>query len=81
MAIEVRCACGRVGKARDEFAGKRAQCPWCGRVVAVPQLSAGPAGTAEPAEAAGAAAAAVYPGVASFTEYLDPPATPVAVKE
>jgi hypothetical protein len=26
MAIEVQCECGRRLRARDEFAGKRAQC-------------------------------------------------------
>ena len=81
MAIEVRCQCGRVGRARDEFAGKRGQCPSCGRVLLVPQRSAEPPVTAELVEPAGAAAAAVHPGAMDFTEYLDPPARPVAVKE
>jgi len=81
MAIEVRCQCGGVGRACDEFAGKRTQCPWCGRAIVVPQRSAEPPVEAELVGGRGAAAAAVHPGVMDFTEYLDPPAKPVPVKE
>lgn len=41
MPISVLCPCGRLLKARDEFAGKRAECPTCGRTVQIP--SAAPA--------------------------------------
>src|SRR5262245_8361868 len=36
MPISVTCDCGRRLKARDEFAGKRAECPTCGRDVQIP---------------------------------------------
>jgi hypothetical protein len=35
MAIQLRCKCGRQLEARDEFAGKRAQCPLCGHLITV----------------------------------------------
>ena len=38
MAIQFECrSCGRALRARDEFAGKRAECPSCGAVSLVPQ--------------------------------------------
>jgi len=38
MAIKFACpSCGRALQARDEFAGKRAECPYCGAVSLVPQ--------------------------------------------
>ena len=38
MAIQFKCrSCGRALRARDEFAGKRAECPFCGAVSLVPQ--------------------------------------------
>ena len=39
MAIEFRCECGRVLKAADDFAGRKAKCPACGGVVAIPAAS------------------------------------------
>ncbi len=81
MAIDVWCECGRRGQARDEFAGRRAQCPECGRVLTVPQ---------KPAQAPAAAAAGVsrkpaevskQPQAAQITEYLDPPAAKAAKAE
>src|SRR5262245_49995602 len=39
MPIVVQCACGRVLKARDEFAGSRAECPTCGSLVHIPTSS------------------------------------------
>jgi hypothetical protein len=41
MAIIVRCECGRVLKARDDFGGSRAMCPSCGRTVEIPTASEG----------------------------------------
>jgi len=81
MAIDVWCECGRRGQARDEFAGRRAQCPACGRVLTVPK---------RPAEPKAAAAAGVSPKLAELlkqteaaeiTEYLDPPAAKAAKAE
>ena len=38
MAIKFACqSCGRALRARDEFAGKRAECPFCGAMSLVPQ--------------------------------------------
>ena len=36
MPIECACPCGRRLRVADEFAGKKARCPQCGAVVAVP---------------------------------------------
>jgi hypothetical protein len=36
MAIEVRCACGKRLKARDQNAGKKVRCSACGAAVPVP---------------------------------------------
>jgi hypothetical protein len=65
MSIVVRCTCGRVLKARDEFGGTRAECPSCGRLVQIPLASAQVETTTDPA-----------PGEAAPTpikEFLDPP--------
>lgn len=40
MAIVVRCGCGRVLKARDDFGGTRAVCPSCGGTVEIPLATA-----------------------------------------
>jgi hypothetical protein len=83
MMIEVRCACGKIGQARQEFAGRRAQCPACGRVLPIPESGPPPIteaaaalATALPAGAASSPAAAAEP----FREYLDPPSAPIAKK-
>lgn len=78
MMIQVRCQCGRVGQARPEFAGRRAQCPACGREVMIPE-------SALPSAAEAVADASSPPGPPSgtaepFTEYLDPPALPIPKK-
>ena len=39
MPIVAKCTCGRVLKARDEFAGSRAECPTCGAIVQIPSAS------------------------------------------
>jgi hypothetical protein len=36
MAIDVACKCGRISRAKDHLAGKRAKCPACGNIVTVP---------------------------------------------
>jgi hypothetical protein len=36
MSIIVDCECGGRLKAQDEFAGKRGECPYCGRMLRVP---------------------------------------------
>lgn len=55
MPISVQCECGRMLKAREEFAGKRAECPTCGRTLAIPeQNSPSPAAVAMAAALAGA---------------------------
>ncbi len=36
MPIAVRCECGQKLNARDESAGRRAECPHCGRMVLIP---------------------------------------------
>ncbi len=41
MPISIRCDCGRKLKARDEFAGSRAECPTCGRTLQIPAATAG----------------------------------------
>lgn len=37
MAILVSCDCGRRLSSADEFAGARAECPFCGRMVQIPR--------------------------------------------
>jgi hypothetical protein len=39
MAIVFTCACGRLLKAKPEFAGKRTKCPHCGGIMAIPAAS------------------------------------------
>jgi hypothetical protein len=36
VPIEIKCQCGKVLKAPDSMAGKRAKCPACGTVLVVP---------------------------------------------
>ena len=40
MPISIQCECGRKLKARDEFAGSRAECPTCGRTLTIPSQTA-----------------------------------------
>jgi hypothetical protein len=49
MAIAVQCGCGKSFSAKDEYAGKRAKCPACGKVLYIPL----PAPVAEPADPVG----------------------------
>lgn len=64
MTIVFTCACGRLLKAKPEFAGKRTKCPHCGGLMAIPAASGlsewaadeGPMrGPGGPAQAAGLA--------------------------
>ena len=78
MSIIVQCTCGRQLKARDEFAGKRADCPHCGTVLTVPEVVSEP----PPLPASGVADAlestAQRPERAvEITEFLDPPSASV----
>jgi len=59
MPIQVTCACGKTYKFKDEVAGRRAKCPACGAVVAIPgvRVTAAPPAAAADAEAADAVAA------------------------
>lgn len=43
MPITVNCHCGHQFRVRDEYAGKKAQCPACGDPVTIPQASGQPA--------------------------------------
>ena len=36
MPIIVHCPCGAQFRVRDEYAGKKAQCPTCGEAVVIP---------------------------------------------
>ncbi len=78
MSIIVQCSCGRRLKARDEFAGKRADCPHCGTTLTVPESSPQPAsgaasGVADPPETTGPP----LERAVEITEFLDPPSAAV----
>jgi len=45
MPISIQCECGRKLKAREEFAGSRAECPTCGRTLTIPVAGAPGTGT------------------------------------
>ncbi len=36
MPIRIKCSCGKVLRAPDDAAGKKAKCPGCGKVIAIP---------------------------------------------
>jgi len=36
MSIKLTCDCGRTMEVRDKYAGRRAKCPACGKIVAIP---------------------------------------------
>ncbi|MEZ6064633.1 MAG: hypothetical protein R3B90_02745 [Planctomycetaceae bacterium] len=38
MAISLTCPCGRKLRAKDEYAGTRAECPTCGRQLTIPEV-------------------------------------------
>ena len=70
MSIAIQCTCGRNLKARDEFAGTRADCPTCGKTLVI-----GPAVNepARPAAAASNPASTVEAEPMEISEFLDPP--------
>ncbi len=51
MSIQVKCACGKLLKVRDEAAGKKIKCPGCQAVIEVPEprIDLMPEEPAEPA--------------------------------
>ena len=51
MPIPATCQCGKQYMMKEEFAGKRAKCPECGRMVQVPELPPGAAPGGEPTPA------------------------------
>src|SRR4029077_11132262 len=54
--IKVRCpnaACGKLAAVKEEFAGKRAQCPACGTIMPIPTLQAASAAHEVPQDTAG----------------------------
>ena len=74
MSIIVQCTCGRRLKARDEFAGKRADCPHCGTELTVPKA----ASQSPPLEARDVAEALKSTDqeperAVEITEFLEPP--------
>jgi hypothetical protein len=73
MSISVQCECGRKLKARDEFAGTRAECPTCGRTLTIPAAAtAGPAGAAQASQAT-KGTAPVEADPVDIVDFLDPP--------
>lgn len=68
MSINVHCVCGRTLNARPEFAGRRAECPTCGRMVSIPATAAAGQGAASPATP--------QPQPIEITEFFDPPSEP-----
>ena len=82
MPITVACDCGRELKARDEFAGTRAECPYCGSELTIPPLA--PDEEPDPAlqekaetfvnKAATARSSAARPAPMEIRDFLDPPA-------
>jgi hypothetical protein len=82
MSIIVLCTCGRRLKARDAFAGKRADCPHCGAVLMVPEA----APESPPAETSDSVDTAKPPEpepekAIEITQFLDPPSTSVEKEE
>lgn len=47
MAISFACGCGKVLKARDELAGKKARCPECAAILEIPRPAPAPAADIE----------------------------------
>lgn len=50
MPIQVTCACGKQYTLKNEFAGRRAKCPSCGGIIAIPGQRAAGAVVASPAK-------------------------------
>ena len=77
MSITVQCTCGRHLKARDEFAGKRADCPHCGAELTVPKSPPQPPPLAADVADATKATAPPPERAVEITEFLDPPSASV----
>ena len=78
MSIIVQCSCGRRLKARNEFAGKRADCPHCGTELTVPEATPEPPPLPTSDAADGVTSTAPPPEQAvEITEFLDPPSASV----
>ena len=78
MSIVVQCTCGRRLKARDEFAGKRADCPHCGTELTIPQVvPEPPSPSAREAVGTGQSTAQEPEQAVEITEFLDPPSASV----
>jgi hypothetical protein len=76
MAISVTCACGRKLRARDEFAGKRAECPTCFAQVEIPATSPSESPPPLPTAATSEAASEHIAGAIDIVDFLDPPSPP-----
>ncbi len=61
MPITVACDCGHQFRVRDEYAGKKAQCPACGDPVAIP-LADFPESSADFSRVQGGPSSATFPG-------------------
>lgn len=71
MAIHVQCSCGQWLRTPEEYAGKRAECPSCGRVFQLPLVS-----PKVPPDAAQGQRPPEAPPAADVKDFLDPPSTP-----
>ena len=58
MPIHFKCPCGRVLLSEDEYAGRKGECPSCGKILIVPQAVGALAPLAVPAGGGAAAASA-----------------------
>ena len=72
MSIRVACKCGRDLLARDAFAGTRANCPTCGRVIQIPEKNVEPESTDTATEAP---SARTTRQPMPIKEFLDPPSS------
>src|SRR6476469_1607930 len=82
MPIIVRCCfCGHLLKAPTEFAGRRAECPYCGKAIEVAETATAKSGSSHQAapESAGGAKDAFES--AEIEHFLDPPTSQQAAAE
>lgn len=76
MTIQIQCACGARLTARDEFSGRRAVCPSCGKTLQVVAKALQP----DPATAA-STESQIGTLPVQIAEFLDPPAAVVDPNE
>lgn len=82
MLIKMRCKCGMNLKIREEFAGKRGICPYCGRETVIPSVEQAEEAEPQPGpDAAQASSQADQEAPLDVVEFLDPPSKPIAPKE